>query len=75
MGGYLMNSELRSKIITNLTDAGCDIVLAERYADSKSTKEKNDILKSHRQRLLDDLHKCQKRIDCLDYLIYSENKS
>ena len=54
-----MNSELRSKIITNLTDADCDIVLAERYADSKSTKEKDDILKNHRKRLPDDLHKCR----------------
>lgn len=70
-----MNRETRSKIITNLTDAGCDIALAEHYADSKNTKEKKDILKSHRQKLLDNLHKCQKQIDCLDYLIYSENKS
>ncbi|MDE5993739.1 MAG: hypothetical protein K2G87_11900 [Oscillospiraceae bacterium] len=51
------------------------MALAEHYADSRNAKEKNDILKCHRQKLLDDLHKCQKRIDCLDYLIYSENKS
>lgn len=67
-----MNSEKRSKIITNLIDAGCDTALAERYADSSSTKEKNKILDSHRQKLLDGLHKYQRQIDCLDYLIYSE---
>lgn len=70
-----MNTEKRSKIIANLTDAGCDINLAEHYADSKSEKEKDDILKLQRKKLLDNLHKCQKQIDCLDYLIYSEQKS
>lgn len=70
-----MNCKTRSRVIANLTDAGCDMALAEHYADSQNAKEKNDILKCHRQKLLDDLHKCQKRIDCLDYLIYSENKS
>jgi len=71
-GEIFMNRERRSKIIENLIDAGCDRMLAEHYADSRSKKEKNDILKYHRQHLLDDMHKCQKRIDCLDYLIYIE---
>lgn len=64
--------ELRDKIIVNLTDAGCDIQTAERYADSINVNEKKKILSAHRNLLLENLHKCQKQIDCLDYLIYSE---
>lgn len=66
--------EQRIKIIANLTDAGCGANTAERYVNSDSEKEKKRILDNHRKKLLDNLHKCQKQIDCLDYLIYSERK-
>lgn len=68
--------EQRVKTLKNLTDAGCDADTAERYVNSDNEKEKKRILDDHRKLLLDNLHKCQKQIDCLDYLIYSErNKS
>lgn len=70
-----MANEHREKIIANLTDAGCDIQTAARYADSNDEKEKKNIINTHRKLLLENLHKCQKQIDCLDYLIYSEKKS
>ncbi len=66
--------EQRIRIIANLTDAGCDANTAERYVNSDDEKEKKRILDDHRKLLLDNLHKCQKQIDCLDYLIYSERK-
>lgn len=70
-----IQKEQRLKIIINLKDAGCDPDTAERYVNSDSEKEKKRILDNHRKLLLDNLHKYQKQIDCLDYLIYSERKN
>lgn len=64
-------------IIQNLKDAGCDQDTITAFVnDIKEEKisEGLKLLSIHRRRLLDCLHKEQKRIDCLDYLVYRMEK-
>lgn len=67
-----------SKIIyQNLLDAGCDKITTDRCMLLLQEGKKSDmipILSKHRKELLDSVHKGQKQIDCLDYLIYSLRK-
>lgn len=67
-----------SKIIyQNLLDAGCDEITTNRCMLLLQEGKKFDmipILSKHRKELLDSVHKGQKQIDCLDYLIYSLRK-
>ena len=47
-------------------------------AQEKKTAELMRVLSRHRRTLLDTLHQSEKRIDCLDYLVYTlekQNKS
>ena len=60
-------------IIQNLKDAGCDSETIENFmADLQKGKQANGLkrLAVHRKNLLDSLHREQKCIDCLDYLVY-----
>lgn len=60
-------------IIQNLKDAGCDTETIENFmSDLQKGDEKSSLkrLSVHRKKLLDSLHKEQKCIDCLDYLVY-----
>lgn len=64
-------------IIQNLKDAGCGRdTIAAFVEDIREEKiaEGLKLLAAHRSSLLDSLHKEQKRIDCLDYLIYKLEK-
>lgn len=67
--GY--NSE--DEVIQNLKDAGCG---QEIIACFMKCMARNDLsgqlglMKEHRQFLLDKVHEEEKRIDCLDYLVY-----
>lgn len=68
---YLNKSE--DAVIQNLRDAGCDMETIENIiSDLKKGDEKSSLkrLEAHRKKLLDSLHKEQKCIDCLDYLVY-----
>lgn len=71
-------SDIRGIVMQNLIDAGCNSALAEYYAqlilDGKMQSALN-ILGKHRKHLLDEVHTNQKRIDCLDHLIYKIEKS
>lgn len=73
MTGYSSETE----IIQNLKDAGCgedtisEFVEDIRQGEMESGKH---LLEIHRRSLLDDLHKAQKHIDCLDYLVYQMGK-
>lgn len=69
--------ESEEAIIQNLKDAGCDPeTIRSIMADLQAGKEISGLkrLADHRKNLLDSLHKEQKCIDCLDYLIYQINK-
>ncbi len=63
-----------ANIITNLKDAGCSDDIIDKFLHllkegNKAAQIK--LLNAHRKSLLDTLHTSQKKIDCLDYLIFS----
>ena len=71
-------SDTRGIVLQNLIDAGCNSALAEECAQlilDGNTQSVLNILGKHRKYLLDEVHTNQKRIDCLDYLIYNIGKS
>lgn len=60
-------------IVQNLKDTGCDQDTITAFMDDLREEKLTDglkLLSTHRRSLLDELHKAQKRIDCLDYLVY-----
>ncbi len=67
-----MFSEFSVQTITeNLKDAGCDQEMITEFFDKSGKKDEQlRILKRHRQQLLDRVHREEKRIDSLDYLVY-----
>lgn len=71
-------NESSESIIQNLKDAGCDSETIEKFMlDLQKGKEANGLkrLAAHRKNLLDSLHREQKCIDCLDYLVYQMKKA
>ncbi len=57
----------------NLLDAGCGSNTVQRCMDLIKKGENAELLRllsHHRRELLDAVHQNEKRIDCLDYLIY-----
>lgn len=70
-------NDIYGSIYQNLLDAGCD---KETTAQCMRLMEKGrymdmlPILTRHRGVLLDCIHKGQKKIDCLDYLLYKLKK-
>ncbi|MDE6579434.1 MAG: hypothetical protein K2K41_02760 [Ruminiclostridium sp.] len=73
-----MNSEYREdSIIQNLKDSGCSSEIIETFVTDLRTKKYSEgmkLLAAHRRRLLEELHREQKQIDCLDYLVYRIKK-
>ncbi len=72
-----MNANDENAIVQNLIDAGCgQEFIAEFMEDFRKENISKDLklLQSHRRLLLEKLHKEQKRIDCLDYLVYRMTK-
>ena len=62
----------------NLRDAGCDESCIREFMEDMSQSKETEgmkVLRKHRSKLLDAMHREQKRIDCLDYLIYQMQKS
>ncbi len=58
------------KTIANLRDAGCSEEFIERYTSAASGCARICLLKQYRRELLEGIHSEQKRLECLDYLIY-----
>lgn len=59
-------------LILNLRDSGCDQKTIETYLhlyNARNFKESTMILKKWRQTLLENLHTCQRQLDCLDYML------
>ena len=70
-------SDAQAILRENLKDAGCGpdmICRCEVLAQSEKKAELMRALSLHRQTLLDAVHKNERRIDCLDYLIYQIEK-
>ena len=74
-------SDTQGMLRQNLIDAGCGMDAVQTcmaLAQEKKTAELMRVLSRHRRTLLDTLHQSEKRIDCLDYLVYTlekQNKS
>ena len=65
-------------VVANLADAGCDKEQIEQFMDFLKLDRKEaglSLLAKHRRFLLDCYHADQKKIDCLDYLIYKMNQN
>lgn len=70
-------SDYLGRLRENLTDAGCSqesIQACVSLARAERTPELLRLLSRHRKTLLDAVHRGQKQIDCLDYLIYQIEK-
>lgn len=70
-------SDTKGILRQNLIDAGCSQEVVQRCMDlarGKKTAEMKRILAGHRRTLLDTVHAEQKKIDCLDYLVYTLDK-
>ena len=58
--------------LENLVDAGCPETIIQSFFDRQGqTKEQIGLLYEYRKSILDEVHRHQKRLDCLDYLIYA----
>ena len=70
-------SDTQGILRQNLVDAGCapeTVRQCVALAQQKETGELTRILSRHRKMLLDTIHQNEKRIDCLDYLLYKLEK-
>lgn len=70
-------SDAQAILRENLKDAGCDqdmICRCELLVESNKRGELMRALSLHRKALLDAVHENERRIDCLDYLIYQFEK-
>ena len=68
-----MDSE-REEVLQNLRDAGCDGAEAQRFmalAEEGRRGEQLELLYRLRRRLLERVHLEERRIHCLDYLVYN----
>lgn len=67
-----------TQIVQNLKDAGCTNDFIQAFMASLEQGKASDgvkLLQKHRRFLLDSTHEWQKKIDCLDYLIYQMKES
>lgn len=63
----------REAVIQNLEDAGCEPEMIQDFLssfDKGQQKKQMELLAHQREYLLGRVHKDEKRISCLDYLIY-----
>lgn len=68
----------KEAVIQNMRDAGCSQDTIECCMASLDCGEKTELLKQlekHREGLLRKVHEEEKRIDCLDYLVYQIRQS
>ncbi|MCM1027419.1 MAG: hypothetical protein NC432_13380 [Roseburia sp.] len=70
-------TDTQSILHENLLDAGCDSELTERVMELLNTghiKEGLSLLSGHRKTVLEGYHAQQRKMECLDYLIYQIKK-
>ncbi len=68
----MQNHAADQALVQNLRDAGCDGKTVARFLqllEEENTEEQLALLSLHRRRLLARVHREEKRIDCLDYLV------
>lgn len=72
------NMQKQERIVRNMKDAGCSDDTINRFLlcyQAGDIKGELRLLFKHRRTLLDEVHKGQKEIDCLDYLVYQIEKN
>ena len=77
MSAMINNNLEQEHIVLNMKDAGCSEDTIQRFLlcyQADDIKGELKVLSNHRQALLDEVHKGQKEIDCLDYLVYQIEK-
>lgn len=70
-------SDTQGILRQNLLDAGCNPDTVRQCMNLAKKQESVELLRllaNYRQELLNSLHQSEKRIDCLDYLIYRIEK-
>ncbi len=70
-------SDTQGRLRENLEDAGCGEELTRRFmalVEQGKTREARALLAGHRKALLECCHAEQRKIDCLDYLVYRMEK-
>jgi DNA-binding transcriptional MerR regulator len=71
------NDQGERDLIRNLRDAGCGRETIEPFLRCwrmGQTQEQLRLLDQHRSRLLERVHREERRIGCLDYLVYQINR-
>ena len=71
------DQDRKESLIQNLQDAGCNQKIIDEFLDLLDKKQIDKIfilLSKYRSSLLEELHKNQKEIDILDYLIVDFKK-
>ncbi|MDO4280071.1 MAG: hypothetical protein Q4C56_00420 [Peptococcaceae bacterium] len=69
------NDNVQASLIQNLRDADCSQQTIDDFlAFDGNTKAQLKLLANHRQQLLDLIHKQERCITCLDYLVCQMNK-
>lgn len=75
--GVAEASDSRGILCQGLTDAGCGEAMIRRFLQLLAAGERQAglaLLERHRTCLLDGCHAEQRKLDCLDYLIYQMEK-
>lgn len=70
-------SDVYGILYQNLVDAGCcekEITACMDYAQKEEWKSLLPVLTRHKKTLLEQVHKSEKQIDCLDFLLYRLHK-
>ena len=68
-----MDYTCRNTIIQNMKDFGCDDETISEFLkcfDNCDKTGQKKILNEYRRKLMDELHKTQKKIDLLDFMVY-----
>lgn len=63
----------KESLVQNLKDAGCENEQIQEIIELYEEGKKETIykmLEEHRKKVLNDVHKSEKKIDCIDYYIY-----
>jgi hypothetical protein len=63
--------DLAEKVILNLQDADCSQELIDQFLQENDPQKRLRLLSVHRKRLLDGIHDGQRKLDILDYLIFT----
>lgn len=69
--------EDKQAVVQNLMDAGCDAALTDQFlslVEQGREEAALALLAKHRRCLLERCHRAEKKIDCLDYLVYQMEK-